>query len=415
MKRTDQPSSNRVLTNGSLMAIVSSAAFAGLNLHRGLPEVFAVNVFMFVAFLVNHLVHRRTGNTAVAGGVGMSVLFIFVIMASESLGVAALVWVYPIPVPAFYFLGLRRGLTFIGVWSVGLAIAVGLGDVPGVASLSVKFEMGICYAVLVTMAYRMEAMREAFIARQRGLTADLEAAGRAKDEFLGRMSHEFRTPLNAILGFTQLLGQRSDLSPDSQAYLDRIEASGRNLLAAFETILDFVRLQSDQAVLACEPIPLVPLLQRIRDEVEPVAASRGVGIVWPEPADLPAWTADPPLLHGALRRVVVAAVRRTPPWGQVEVALDFAADGAFRFTVEDGGPLLTPEELAVVFEPFTPLATQRRGIGLDLPIVSLIAQRHGGRALASSGVGGGLRVRIELPPPAAPAPAPAPEPVALRV
>ena len=97
------------------------------------------------------------------------------------------------------------------------------------------------------------------------------------------------------------------------------------------------------------------------------------------------------------------------------MALDFAADGAFRFTVEDGGPLLTPEELAVVFEPFTPLATQRRGIGLDLPIVSLIAQRHGGRALASSGVGGGLRVRIELPPPAAPAPAPAPEPVALRV
>ena len=225
-----------------------------------------------------------------------------------------------------------------------------------------------------------------------------EAASRAKSRFLAVVSHEVRTPMNGILGMTQLLLE-TPLSQEQQAYARAVKSSGEALLGLIEEILDFSKIEAGRIELEEAPFDAAELVTEVVELLAPRAQAKGIDIAAQFSADLPRTVSGDALrLRQVLLNLAGNAVKFTDRGG-VAVLVE-RAQGKIRFTVRDTGPGIDADAQARIFEEFEQgdgtLARKHGGTGLGLAIASRIVERMGGEIALSSDSGGGTIFRFAI-------------------
>jgi signal transduction histidine kinase/CheY-like chemotaxis protein len=232
---------------------------------------------------------------------------------------------------------------------------------------------------------------------------DAEAASEAKSRFLATVSHEFRTPLNGILGMSDLLLD-TPLDAEQTTYVNAVRSSGEAFLSLIEEILDFSRIEAGHIALAEEPFDPRQLVEGLVELLGPRAQGKGIEIASFVSRAVPERVlGDRERLRQILVNLVGNAVKFTEAGG-VGLAVE-ARQGGLRFSVHDTGPGIAPERHEAIFEEFEQGdgATDRQygGTGLGLAITRRIVSRMGGGIALESTLGHGTTFHVDLPLPAA--------------
>jgi len=240
-----------------------------------------------------------------------------------------------------------------------------------------------------------------------------EAASQAKSDFLDRMSHEFRTPLNFVLGFADLLVRETagPLTPTQARYLNRIQMGGQHLLDLVNNLLDLTSPAIKAEQLRQARFPLRDILQDILDLLQPQIAAKRLKVLV---AISPIFqvVADRSKLAQVLRHLLENAVKFTPDGGRVSLAARELADDqshpglpagrVVEISVVDSGVGIAAENLDRVFGAFEQAdgSSERAygGSGLGLTLVRKLVELHGGVVWAENpGIGHGTRIIVRLP------------------
>ncbi|MHB8666872.1 MAG: hybrid sensor histidine kinase/response regulator [Burkholderiales bacterium] len=227
-----------------------------------------------------------------------------------------------------------------------------------------------------------------------------EKANLAKSDFLSSMSHELRSPLNAILGFAQLMESGSPLpTPAQKASIDQILQAGWYLLELINEVLDLALVESGKLSLSLEPMSLPEVLLDCQAMIEPQAQKSGVRISFPE-FDGPYFVeADRTRVKQVLINLLSNAIKYNRAHGTVEVTCSANTAERIRISVRDTGEGLSAEKLAQLFQPFNRLGQEagaEEGTGIGLVVSKRLVELMGGAIGAESTVGVGSVFWIEL-------------------
>ncbi len=225
-----------------------------------------------------------------------------------------------------------------------------------------------------------------------------EKANLAKDTFLSTLSHEFRTPLNGILGYADLL-QLEPLSPTQEQKVGRIKAGGWHLAAMIDEILRFAKLDGGHEIVEPEPMDARLIAREAASLIQPVADAKALGVVIDVPKDAVSIRTDPGKVRQILVNLCGNAVKYTEH-GEVRVRVRADAGGV-DFEVSDTGIGIAPEHLTRIFERFWQVdggATRAAGgLGIGLAAAREYAQLLGGDVQVVSTLGAGTTFRLWLP------------------
>ena len=246
-----------------------------------------------------------------------------------------------------------------------------------------------------------QARHQAETAREQAEAAREQAdrANQAKSEFLSRMSHEFRTPLNAILGFGQLL-ELASREPEDQEAVAHILKAGRHLLALIDDVLDLSRVEAGTLSISLEPVHTGELVEDSVALVEPLARARGIRVTTPaEGCDIFVHT-DRQRCRQVLLNLLSNAIKYNRDDGTVDVTYRRVGADTLRIAVQDTGPGIDPDRVQRLFEPFERLGAETSGVqgtGLGLALSRQMVERLGGAIGVDSMPGAGARFWIDLP------------------
>ncbi|MFL5247855.1 MAG: PAS domain S-box protein [Myxococcales bacterium] len=227
-----------------------------------------------------------------------------------------------------------------------------------------------------------------------------EKANLAKSNFLSSMSHELRSPLNAILGFAQLMeSDPASVTPSQKSSIAEILRAGWYLLELINEILDLAQIESGKLSLSKEPTSLAEVMLECRAMIEPQAQKAGVRTTFPR-FDVPCFVlADRTRLKQVLLNLLSNAVKYNQSGGTVVVECVPRAAARIRLTVKDTGVGLPPENLLQLFQPFNRLGQERgavQGTGIGLVMSKRLVELMGGTIGAESTVGVGSVFWFEL-------------------
>jgi PAS domain S-box-containing protein len=252
----------------------------------------------------------------------------------------------------------------------------------------------------VTERKRFECtLQENNVELERARTA-AEKANLAKSDFLSSMSHELRSPLNAILGFAQLINSDSPPPTSAQtANVDQILHAGWYLLDLINEILDLAQIESGKLALSREPTSLAEVMLECQAMIEPQAQKRGIKMTFPLSGVSCFVDADRTRLKQVLINLLSNAIKYNQPNGTVVV--DYARSTAerIRVRVTDSGAGLPPDMLAQLFQPFNRLGQERsteEGTGIGLVMSKRLVELMGGLIGVESTVGVGSVFWFEL-------------------
>jgi signal transduction histidine kinase len=229
----------------------------------------------------------------------------------------------------------------------------------------------------------------------------LETANRHKSEFLANTSHELRTPMNAILGYSELIEDNiyGEVPPKIREVLQRIQSNGRHLLGLINDVLDISKIEAGQLYLSVTDYSMKDVVTSVVSATEGLANEKRLALRAILPATLPTGEGDERRITQVLLNLVGNALKFTDE-GEVEVRAS-AADGSFEVSVSDTGPGIPAAERERIFEEFHQLDTSttrtKGGTGLGLAISKRIIEMHGGRIWVESDVGHGSTFRFTLP------------------
>jgi PAS domain S-box-containing protein len=205
-----------------------------------------------------------------------------------------------------------------------------------------------------------------------------EKASLAKSDFLSSMSHELRSPLNAILGFAQLM-ESADPVPtaDQAARIAQILQAGWHLLKLINEILDLAVIESGQVSLSKESVLLSAILSDCQTMMEPLAQQRGIRMSFPR-FDNPVFVrADMTRLKQVIINLLSNAIKYNKEQGAVAVDCTVIAPERIRISVTDTGAGLPPEKVAQLFQPFNRLGQETGGVagtGIGLVVTKRLAE-----------------------------------------
>ncbi len=234
---------------------------------------------------------------------------------------------------------------------------------------------------------------------------DSERANAAKAEFVANMSHEFRTPLNAIIGFAQVL--RDEMfgplgSPRYGSYVADILESGEHLLELVNDILDLAKADAGRLELEENIVDVQLLVEQSMRFVRDRAARERIVMETRLDPGLPRLVGDGRRLRQLLLNLLTNSVKFTPHGGSITITAGLCPAGGIEIAIADTGIGMTEEELKVALEPFGQIQRRRHGrlegTGLGLPIARRIAQMHGGALEIDTAPGKGTVARLLLPP-----------------
>ncbi len=244
-----------------------------------------------------------------------------------------------------------------------------------------------------------QALEETNLALQ-GAKLAAEKANLAKSDFLSNMSHELRSPLNAILGFAQLMELGTPPpTPALRQSIDQILQAGWYLLELINEILDLALIESGKLSLSPEPTSLADVLSDCRGMIEPLALKSGIGLTFPRFDETLFVKADRTRLKQVLINLLSNAIKYNRTGGTVEVVCTVSATQRTRIGVHDTGNGLSPEKLAQLFQPFNRLGQEsgsEEGTGIGLVVSKRLVELMGGEIGAQSTVGVGSLFWIEL-------------------
>src|SRR5438045_421249 len=225
---------------------------------------------------------------------------------------------------------------------------------------------------------------------------------RHKSEFLANMPHEPRTPLNAIIGFSEVLLQRmfGELNDQQADYLGDIVSSGRHLLSLINDILDLSKIEAGRMELEAAPFSLVAALNNAVTLVRERAQSHGIKLALDVAPELDTIVADERKLKQVVVNLLANAVKFTPDGGTVSLRAA-RENGEVRLSVHDTGIGIAPEDQERIFEEFQQATHQteksREGTGLGLSLSKRMVELHGGTISVDSAPGKGSTFTVELP------------------
>lgn len=254
----------------------------------------------------------------------------------------------------------------------------------------------------VTERKQREIDDKALLERERRARADAEAATQAKDEFLAVVTHELRSPLNAIRGWSHVLRHSSALQPVQLKALDAIDRNTQAQAHLVDDLLDSQRILCGTLQLDLGRVPLAVLVEEAMESVRPAALLKRIRLEATHDPAIAMVVADADRLRQAMTKLLSNAVKFTPEDGIVSVSTR-RRDGGLEIEVRDTGVGIEPSKLPLVFERFQQAdssnARRANGLGLGLTLAQQLVELHGGRiAVRSDGAGRGSTFTIELPP-----------------
>ncbi|MCP4397148.1 MAG: response regulator [bacterium] len=236
-----------------------------------------------------------------------------------------------------------------------------------------------------------------------------ETANQAKSTFLANMTHELRSPLNAILGFAQVMARSRTLSPEQQENIGIIRRNGDHLLTLINQVLDLSKIEAGRTTLNGTNFDLHRLLHDIEDMFALKADNKHLQLMFENDETVPQYVrTDEVKLRQVLINLLNNAIKFTNEGGvAVRVRRERFSDPerveAFtinlHFEIEDSGPGIAPEEIDTMFEAFGQTETGRQsqeGTGLGLPITRKFVQLMGGDITVSSDVGRGTTFKFDI-------------------
>ncbi len=236
----------------------------------------------------------------------------------------------------------------------------------------------------------------------RRLHVDLARAYRHKSEFLASMSHELRTQLSSVIGFSELLisdtGDRFDKERRLK-FLAQINSSGRYLLDLTSDILDLAKIESGQTVLRMENVVISDVVRNVLSVMEPLAAKKAIRLET-DMAAAGQVPADAGKLKQMLLNLVSNAVKFTPEGGRVTIGVERLAE-TVEISVCDSGIGIAESDREHLFEEFrqvdSDVAREQHGTGLGLALTKRFVELHGGQVRLTSEVGRGSVFTLSLP------------------
>lgn len=232
------------------------------------------------------------------------------------------------------------------------------------------------------------AARQAALERQQELV-------RLRDEILGVVSHDLRSPLTTIGLSAQLIPGSS--AEEQQEHVQTIVAATRRMERLIHDLLDATKAEQGQLSIRHDAIDPATVARDVVASQEPIAASKRIDFQASVAGDLPQVRGDADRLAQALTNLIGNAFKFTPEGGVVRLSVT-SRDGKVRFEVSDSGPGIAPSDLPHLFEPFWQAKkTAHLGAGLGLKITRAIVEAHDGSIDVTNLAGGGASFRIELP------------------
>ena len=230
-----------------------------------------------------------------------------------------------------------------------------------------------------------------------------ETANRSKSSFLANMSHEFRTPLNAIIGFSEVIKDQI-MGPIGKPvyadYANDIWGAGEHLLEIINNVLDISKIEAGKTELSDELLDPAEIVGAGVAAMRVQAANKKIALTANIPPGMPLIRGDSLRLRQVLINLVSNAVKFTEV-GHVTVSVAYDAAKGFRFTIADTGIGMSPADIVVALEPFGQIETayskKNVGTGLGLPLAQRLVELHGGHLEIESVRGVGTAVSVHLP------------------
>lgn len=243
---------------------------------------------------------------------------------------------------------------------------------------------------------RIEAEQELLRAKEIA-----ENASEAKSNFISSLSHEFRTPLNAILGYSQILERNNAILPDEKGHISEIKKAGENLLSMVDDILELSNLEARHTKIQEEKMMLRPFMENYAHRFSELAKLKGLEFNFLPDSEAPNYvTTDFTRLSLVLKNVLDNAIKFTKE-GNIDFAysvLDYENSHSLKITISDSGEGILDQNLADVFQPFwqsDPL--KNSGTGLGLTLCERIIHFLGGEIEIKNRETSGIQVSFNIP------------------
>ncbi len=228
------------------------------------------------------------------------------------------------------------------------------------------------------------------------------SANRTKSQFLANMSHEFRTPLNSIIGFSEILASGIVSDPKMLTeYANDIRESGQHLLTLTNDLLDLSKAEAGKLELHESLMDVTSTLEACTNMVRNSAQEKGLTVSISVPASSPTISGDERKIRQMILNLLSNAVKYTPQGGTITLSSRPSPDGGLILAVQDTGIGIAQKDQERVLQPFVQVNSaytrKQAGTGLGLPLVRILAELHGGYLTLSSTPGSGTLVSIHLP------------------
>ena len=230
------------------------------------------------------------------------------------------------------------------------------------------------------------------------LKAERQSA--AKSEFLAKASHEIRNPLNAIIGFSELMMEErfGAIGNDRyRQYLKDIHSSGGHIMSLVNDLLDLSKIESGRLELAFAGVALNELIEQCVALMQPQANREGIILRTSLSPRLPDVIADGRSLRQIVLNLVATSIRLTGSGGQVIVSTARTESGALILRVRDTGAGMSDEELAAALEPLQQVSSRSGGSGMGLPLAKALAEANGAALRIESTRSSGTLIEVTFP------------------
>jgi signal transduction histidine kinase len=231
---------------------------------------------------------------------------------------------------------------------------------------------------------------------------ELFKANKVKGEFLANISHEFKTPLNSIMGFAQVLRDKPEVLKEEKGrrYAENIIAGGQRLLNMINDLLYLARAEADKVQLHIEQTTAQDIVNAVVVSFSEMTREKNIDVVL-ELRDNPSFASDAGKIQQIIENFMSNAVKFTPEGGKIELAAGFLDERTIRFSVTDTGCGIAEADREKIFQKFgqvgNPLTRQPTGTGLGLAISKELADMLAGRVGFESQPEGGSTFWLDIP------------------